>query len=142
MGGEFHSLYKSLLDSALHLECCFYLKLRGMCMHFEINSSYTFYCDKLSIRWLVKKHRDAKAAKVLARIHQTTEKDVEEEIDDIRATIMSKEKQHIRHILRLVFTWKCFQRFVSHVTIQLRITKILTFDLCRPKFCTSITTGY
>lgn len=80
MGGEFHSLYKSLLDSALHLECCFYLKLQGMCMHFEINNSYAFYYDKLSIRWLVKKHRDMKATKVLARILQTTEKDVEEEI--------------------------------------------------------------
>ena len=61
----------------------------------------------------MKKHRDLKAAKVLARIHQTTEKDVEEEIDGIRDTIMSKEKQHIRHIVRMLFTWKCFQRFVS-----------------------------
>lgn len=112
------------------------------CLLKLIYSSYTFYYDKLSIRWLVKKHRDMKATKVLARILQTTEKDVEEEIDDIRATIMSKEKQHVRHILRVLFTWKSIQRFVSHVTVKLRMTKILTFHVYRPKFCTSITAGY
>ena len=90
----------------------------------------------------MKKHRDLKAAKVLARIHQIAEKDVEEEIDSIRATIMSKEKQHVRHVLRVLFTWKCIQRFVSHVTIKHRITKILAFNVYRLKFCTSITTGY
>ena len=116
---------------------------RYMCMHFEFNSSMFFIVTSyLSTRWLVKKHRDLKAAKVLARIHQTAEKNVEEEIDAIRATVVKDEKQHVWHVLKLLFTWKCLHRFVSHVTLQLRITKFLAFQAHRLKFCTFITAGY
>lgn len=72
----------------------------------------------LSTRWLVKNHRDLKAAKVLARIHQTAEKNVEEEVDAIRATVVNEEKRHVLHALKLLFTWKYLHRFVSHVNIQ------------------------
>lgn len=73
----------------------------------------------------MKKHRDLKAAKVLARIHQTAEKNVEEEVDAIRATVVNEEKRHVLHVLKLLFTWKCLHRFVSHVNIQLRKIKVL-----------------
>ena len=64
----------------------------------------------ITIRWLVKSRKDKKAAKVLAKIYQTDEKGVEEEIDGIRATVVSKEKKRFWHVLRLLFTWKNIQR--------------------------------
>ena len=63
----------------------------------------------------MKSHKDKKAAKVLAKIYQTDEKGVEEEIDSIRATVVSRDKKRFWHVLRLLFNWKCIQRLASQM---------------------------
>ena len=67
----------------------------------------------------MKSRRDKKAAKVLAKIYQTDEKGVEEEIDGIRATLVSKEKKRFWHVLRLLFNWKNIQRLASQMFLVL-----------------------
>ena len=73
----------------------------------------------------MKSRKDKKAAKVLAKIYQTDEKGVEEEIDSIRATVVSQEKKRFWHVLRLLFTWKCIQRLAS------QMISLLSTCICR-----------
>ena len=59
----------------------------------------------------MKKNKDKKAAKVLARLHRSDEKGVEEEIDGIKtALLQDTKKEGVWHTLRLFFTWKCIER--------------------------------
>ena len=67
----------------------------------------------MHLRWLVRKNKDKKAARVLARIHHTDEKRVEEEIDSIKtALVQDTKKKGVWHTLKLFFTWKSIERSV------------------------------
>ena len=61
----------------------------------------------------MKSRKDKKAAKVLAKIYQTDEKGVEEEIDGIKtALVQDTKKKGVWQTLKLFFTWKCIERSV------------------------------
>lgn len=66
----------------------------------------------------MKKNKDRKAAKVLAKIHQTSEEEVQSEIKDIQSTVVETEKKQFRHVLRLLITRECIQRLVSLITVD------------------------
>jgi len=74
---------------------------------------YLGFHDCTDTRWLVKKHREKKAAKVLARIYQTDEKGIEEELSGIEATVVNTEKGHFWQKLKVFRSWKFIQRSAS-----------------------------
>jgi Ribonuclease G/E len=59
----------------------------------------------------VKKSKDRKAAKVLAKIHRTSIEEVQAEIKDIQSTVVQVEKEEFGHVLRLLSTRGYIQRF-------------------------------
>jgi len=75
-------------------------------------------CSHIHNRWLVTKHKDKQAAKVLARILHSDGKEVEEEISSIKAALATTENQHFWQTLRLFFSWKCIQRVIIGVCLQ------------------------
>jgi len=77
------------------------------------------YCST-DIRWLVKKHREKKAAKVLSRIYQNDEKGIEEELSGIEASVVNAEKEHFLQKLKLFHSWKFIQRSASCSYISFR----------------------
>ena len=77
------------------------------------------YCSTY-IRWLVKKHREKKAAKVLSRIYQNDEKEIEEELSGIEASVVNTKKEHFLQKLKLFHSWKFIQRSASCLYISFR----------------------
>lgn len=63
----------------------------------------------------MKKNKDRKAANVLAKIHQTSVEKVQVEIKDIQSNMVENDKEHLGHVLRLLSSQECVQRFVSFV---------------------------
>jgi len=63
----------------------------------------------------VKKHKDKKAAVVLARIYQTDEKGIEEELGGIGASVVNAEKEHFWQKLKIFYSWKFIQRLARHI---------------------------
>ena len=58
----------------------------------------------------MKKHKEKKAAKVLARIYQTDEKGIEDELSDIEASVVKSEREHFWQKLKWFYSWKFIQR--------------------------------
>lgn len=58
----------------------------------------------------MKKHKTQRAARVLARAHQTDEQGIQEELKEI-AEAVEKLKQHtFREVLRMLFKWTIVYR--------------------------------
>lgn len=73
----------------------------------------------------MKKHKDKKAAVVLARIYQTDEKGIEEELGGIGASVVNAEKEHFWQKLKVFYSWKFIQRLARHTMYYM-----LQFLLC------------
>ena len=59
----------------------------------------------------MKKHKEKKAAKVLARIYQTDEKGTEEELSGIiEASVVNTDTEHFWQKLKLFYNWKFIHR--------------------------------
>ena len=63
-------------------------------------------------RWLVKKHKDQRAARVLARMHYADETGdkVKEELREIQDAVEREGKDTTRDKLKTLFTWKVIHR--------------------------------
>ena len=67
------------------------------------------------------KHKEKKAAKVLARIYQTDEKGTEEELSRIEASVVNTENGHFWQKLKVFHSWKFIQRSASCMTCKLQV---------------------
>jgi hypothetical protein len=74
-------------------------------------------------RFLVKKHKDTKALKVLAKIHQDQGK-AEGELSEIQAALRRPMGQNIWQTLKYLFSKAVLPRFNSHRGIKLITTKV------------------
>ena len=61
-------------------------------------------------RWLVKKHKDQKAVRVLMRLRRTDEEGVQMELGEIQATVTEDQKGSFWQMWQALISWKILQR--------------------------------
>ena len=61
----------------------------------------------------MQKGKNEKAAKVLSRVHKN-EKKVEDELNEIQATLQESEKQIFWSTLKDLFHWQIIHRYALH----------------------------
>lgn len=69
-------------------------------------------------RWLVKKHRDEKASRVLVRLRRTSPNEVKEELEEIQASVKESEMGGARAwwwAWRALLRWKIVERYIYYV---------------------------
>ena len=65
-------------------------------------------------RWLVKKHKDQKAMQVLMKLRRSDKEGVEEELEEIQATVSENGKGNCWQMWQAFFNWKILQRLVKY----------------------------
>lgn len=76
---------------------------------FVVTIMWIFEC-----RWLVKKHRNDKALRVLSRVRCSAEEQVREEFNEILSATKNGSEAGFRNSLKLLIQWKVLQRYICN----------------------------
>ena len=74
----------------------------------------------------MKKGKNEKAAKVLSRVHKN-EKKVENELNEIQATLQESEKQRLCSTLKDLFHWQTIHRYLFIEQGSILITQVVSY---------------
>ena len=81
-------------------------------------------------RWLVKRHRDDQALKILTKICNKDKSRAQSQLEEIQSTVSSASKEPLIQTLKYISQWKILQRYCMFAYISCAVYQYLVVLGC------------